>query len=234
MSSINIRNGILLVSNNNYLLYEMYMPDNDTYFMCIPSDNYSEYQIMLDLPEVDVHKLSKEEAINEMMIMTDKVYDKFKNIIYVLPNIDVEEKKDALRDNDNHLFTKFHNKVMNFVTNAYWSIKDKNNEIIIPQTTNIIIQTDMDKRYIDWLQIYKSNENFIPIDFTENLEIGNAGGPTLMENSENNTVNNELAKPLTKKLLPPKKNSGYSNVIYLTILLLSIIISTIISYLLLT
>ncbi len=238
MAKVNITTGILFANDNEYAIYEMYIPGTDTednkYFICVPTKEYQEYQIIVDFAEVNLYSLTKEARLEAIKKAANRAFASFKNIIYVIPNIDVEERLDALDYNDDTLFTKFHNRVMKYVTNAYWAVKTANHNVTLPEVVNIITDTDADKKYIDWLQLHKSSDNFIMI--TINSPVNNtefpgdeggtalAGGPSDLEKENTNT----------RKLIPPKKgkpSGGFSNIIYFTIILGAIAIGLVIGYL---
>ena len=224
MNSINIKNGILVKNYDNYHIYEMYNEDTEKYYMCIPNNDNTNYQMVIDFPEEYYNSLLNEEIIDEIKKIYDKLYEDKNNYVYILSNVNTSELNEIIDNNDDYSYSVLLRRIQKYTYNAYKSLIDNQN-IKIDQVIKLIIQTDKDKKFINWLDTYMT-------DYFKGIDLSYLTKKNI--NINNNIVNDnkELDKSniKIKKLVPNKK--GFSSSMYIFLLtLISILLALCCSFL---
>ena len=81
----------VILSLNNYSIYK-----NDSYYLCIPNENYNFYHVFIGFSLEDFNILSDELIINEIRKISDSINAVYKNSVYILPIIKPEVLVDAI------------------------------------------------------------------------------------------------------------------------------------------
>lgn len=227
MNVINIKNGVLLAYTRDYSIYEMYTDDAEEYYMCIANYDTSKYETVIDFPEEYFNSLLKEEKVEEIKKTCDKLYNREHPYIYILPRVTTYEVKEAKDNNDNHAYQTLLRRLQKYTYNVFKSITSSNNNIEIDQIIQIIIDSQDDKKFIDWLEI-NLNGYFTPLyrKYQEE-EI----------KSEEIPIHNETITPVInnkKKTLKLNNKLGFSNITFITLIIgIALIIGISFGYLLL-
>lgn len=234
---INIKNGIKVTNSDNYTIYQMYTDDAQEYYMCTPNKIYDSYKMVIDFPEEYYKSLLPNDIINEITKTCNSLYKNNEGYIYVLTNVTNYELNEAKTDNDNHAYSILLRKIQKYTYNAYHAIS---NQVPIDTVIGIIIQTDDDLKFINWLEI-NLNGLFTGIRLNNSLQAintqdnDNSGWTTLSGPSNGNvSLTNTKSNGKVKKLVPPKSMHGFSSVFFMiTVLMISLTISLILSILIL-
>ncbi len=205
MDKLNIRNGILAYQMENYSIYEMYTDEADQYYLCIAKNQTNNYKVVIDFPEVYFNDLLKEDKLTEIRNTCDKLYENNYQYIYILPNVTTQELKEAKTENDNHAYQVLLRKLQKYTYDVFKSLTSNMGKIIIDKKINIIVGSDDDKKFIDFLDI-NLNGYFAPMYLEHEkvkIEENNDVPIEYISNNENTvTVKNEEK---TRKLTPANK-----------------------------
>ena len=227
MDTVIIKNGILLDKTDKYSVFEMYTDDVEQYYMCIANKAENNFEMVLDFPEAYFNSLLKDDKLSEIKKTCDNLFESETSYIYILPNVSSYEYEEAKTNNDDHSYQVLLRKLQKYTYNAYKSVTDSNN-VKIDKTIDIIIDTDDDKKFMDYLDV-TLNGYFKPIKLGRKIPINNE--VEIITNDKEEilpTVKKENIK--IRKLL--KDNKGFSNVIYFaSIITIIVIISVCVAYL---
>ena len=231
MNTINVKNGLMIDKIENYSMYEMYTEDAEKYYMCLPTSEESEYQMVIDFPEEYFKSLLNEEITAELKRICDSLFQKKRNALYVLPNISTYDVSIYKEENDDHAYQNLFKNLQRYTRSAYNALSGNIN---ISNVIAIVTQTNDDRKLMDWLDIvmpgYFENIDLsaliadkIATDDTGWTSYGSMsnGGNTL---SESNTK----SKPKVRVLVPNKH--GFLNITFtIVIIVLSLIIGLVVA-----
>lgn len=235
MNSINVKNGLELQQFDNYTLYEMFTEDAKKYYMCLPTSNQEEYQMVFDFSEEYYNSLLESEKISEISKICDLLYTTHFNSIYVLSNITTYDLHEAKEENDSHAYRNLLKKMHEYTYAAYTALDD-NKDLRINQTIYIINQTPDDVKLMDWLDL-RMPGYFKGIDFrhllSDTLSTESSGGSALSGPNNGTSIEQTNNKSNHKvKILVPNKH-GFLNITFIAVIIvLSFIIGIGMAYLL--
>ena len=213
MNVINIKNGILLDYTKNYSIYEMYTEDAKTYYMCIANYETNKFETVLDFPEEYFMTLRNEEKIEEIKKTCDSLYDGTIPYLYILPNVTTYDISEAEEINDNHAYQVLLRRLQKYTYNIYKNITNNNSNIEIDQTIKLIIDTETDKKFLDFLDINGLNSYFIPMYLERSLVKQNE---EVITTEEVKTIEKQEDKPKTRTL-KNDNDFGYSNLAFIAV-----------------
>lgn len=164
--------GELITNLENYSIYKSYVNDDISYYICIPNENMSKCQITLGFSDKNLSSLSKKNLIVKICEISDKLFDLNNESIYVIPNINELEFKNATLENDNRLYENILNKIIHPITQDIYNMLIKNGikKNKINQTINIIKITDSDKKFAFWLSMRLGEKYINEIDYKSLLD----------------------------------------------------------------
>lgn len=207
MEVINIKNGVLLGYTRNYSIYEMYTEDMSTYYMCIANYDTNRFETIIDFPEEYFNSLRNEEKLEDIGRTCNSLYSDNHPYIYILPNITTYDISEAEIENDNHAYEVLLRKLQKYTYSIYKSITNNNENITIDSTIQFIVDTEEDRKFIDWLEI-NLNSYVKPryLDRKKAKEITNDSKQV----EEKNQIVKEESNVKTRKLVPD--NRGFSSI----------------------
>ena len=222
MGNINIKNGILLTYNKNYSIYQMYTIDAEEYYMCIANIDSNEYQMVVDFKEDYFDSLLENEQITEIKKNCDILFDEAHPYIYILPNLNTFEYSEAKNNNDDRTYQLLLRKIQKYTYDTFKAITEGNN-IKINQVINIVVQTEDDKKFVNWLDMKLTNVSTICLSEEYcRLIIGSHYGLLKFFDVEHlrfdSEVENEKEKLYVKKL---KNKKGFTNIHFILLILFS-------------
>lgn len=213
MDNINIKSGILLTYNKNYSIYQMYTVDAEEYYMCISNIESNEYQMVVDFKEDYFDSLLENEQIAEIKKNCDILFDGAHPYIYILPNLNTFEYNEAKNNNDDRTYQLLLRKIQKYTYDTFKAITEGNN-IKINQVINIIVQTEDDKKFVNWLDMKLTNY-FTPIDLNK------------IKNTEKNKTydipinGNKIIEENNIKVKKLKNKKGFTNIHFILLILFS-------------
>lgn len=157
MKDLNI---ILLLKN--YTIYKA-----NTYYICIPAYNCNFYHIFMGFSQKDLNNLAEEELIQEIRKISDSINYSYPNGIYVLPIISSKLYQEATKENDDRLYNKLLNNIIQPITFNIYSLLSSQN-MRVSQTIKMIKQNDEDNKFVGWLSIKLGNAFIKEITFDNN------------------------------------------------------------------
>ena len=153
---------ILLLKN--YTIYK-----TNTYYICIPAYPCNFYHIFMGFSQKDLINLPEEELIKEIRTISDSVNFSYPNGIYVLPIISPKLYQEATSENDDRLYNKLLNTIIQPVTfNIYSLLSSQNTRV--SQTIKMIKQNDNDTKFVGWLSIKLGSTFIKEITFDNNIK----------------------------------------------------------------
>lgn len=235
--SIVIKNGIKIANYDNYTIYQIYTDDAEEYYMCTPTMNKEKYQMVVDFPEEYYKSLLPNEIINEITSRCNSLYQNNNSYIYILTNVTTYELNEAKKDNDNHAYSVLLRRLQKYTYNTYHSLTSGENEISINPIIDVIIETDDDKKFIDWLDInlnglfngiMLNNTQTVTVEDNEDNGWTTLSGPSNSEDTMNNT--NTKANKKVKTLIPLNNKHGFSSIFFtITVIIISVVMGIIFS-----
>lgn len=151
MNNVNIKNGICIYRCDEYSVYQMYTERGKEYYMCLPENNEPSYQMVVDFKEDYYDMLLEKDLLEEIKTTYDKLYQEKNNRVYILTNITINDLQEALDNNDDHSYQVLLRNIQKYTRNAYKTLID--DFVEIDQTIDIMIDTDSDKKFINWLDV---------------------------------------------------------------------------------
>ena len=222
MDNVIIKNGICVEKNDKYSIYQMYTDRGKEYYMCLPNNHLEKYEMVVDFKEDYYSMLLEKDLHEEIKVTYDKLYEEQNNRIYILTNVTVNDLEEALENNDDHSYQVLLRNIQKYTRNAYKTLIDE--FIEIDQTINIMIDTDNDKKFINWLDVNFPGY-FKPLTtFSENKEEElNVAIETIKE--ENEVKKKKKQKKSFKNKMRNKK--GFGNSLFISLLtVICVIVAT--------
>ena len=143
---------LLLYQENNYTIYQCSNEVMGYYFLCLPNNLVDTYQLYVGFSKKDLSNTSKNILLRDIRSIYDVIYKSNKSAIYVIPNIDMKEMKEASMENDDKLYKSLYKKVSSMTMSVNKFItKYKGKKI--DQVIKMIKQDDDDMKFVDWLEI---------------------------------------------------------------------------------
>lgn len=221
-----IKNGIKIAIYDNYIIYQMYTDDAEEYYMCTPTKKQDNYKMIIDFPEDYYQSLLPNEKIEEIKKICDSLYSKNNSYIYVLTNVTTYELNEANTENDEHAYSMLLKRLQKYTYNAYKAIASSNDETKIDPVIDVVIETNDDKKFIDWLDINLNGyfngitlntQNIVTTQANDDTGWTTLSGPTNGSNEIDKT--NAKTSSKIKKLVPSSNKHGFIN--FLSIALMS-------------
>ena len=232
MDIVKIKNGILLYLADKYAIYEMYADDTSQYYMCIANSQNNNYEMIIDFPEAYFDSLLKDDKLSAIIDTCDVLFKDYYPYIYILPNISTKEFKEAKTENDNHAYQILLRKLQKYTYDVFKSITSSNESIKLDNTIHIVVDTDDDKKFIDFLDL-NLNGYFVPMKIKRNKENNDTDNeiPIIVSNNQGQ---NEIIKNNSKiKKLFPRDKKGFTSLAFITLtIIIALIIGISIGYLL--
>ena len=233
---------------NGYTIYQFNNKYDQNYFISVPDEYLESYQLFLSFPDKDLKEKPQKEIIQEFEQMNALLKGINRNGIYMLPDISPNELIEATKENDFKKFNQVLNKLKPMIYEAYQTLINYNTaKKSINQVIEFVKKTESDRKFVDWLEInmpnfvygitydelkkqyYEKNENTkIFEDNTKEKQPDKKYTSGPLHNNPMNYVQQENSREIertnikVRKLVPNKKNQGFSN-IFKTLLLLGII-----------
>lgn len=138
--------GELFLSLGNYSIYK-----NNGYYLCVSNQEINNYQMFMSFSDKDLTKLSDNDIVNEIKRVSNLLFSRSSDLIYVLPIIDPTELERAASINDDRAYNRILEKIypITFDVHQKFSARKKRiNDVI-----GMIRQTDVDQKIIHWLDI---------------------------------------------------------------------------------
>ena len=224
-----IKNGIKVSRFDDYIVYQMYTDDATEYYMCTPTNKQDKYKMIIDFPEEYYKALLQNETVSEIKRICDSLYSKNNGYIYILTNVTTYELNEANTENDGHAYATLLKQLQKYTFDAYKSLTANGGDIYIDTVIDIVMQTDDDKKFIDWLDI-NLNGYFNGVNLNHKNEFvtqnnddsgwTTLGGPSSNDADKTNTKSNVK----TKVLVPSGNKHGFSNFAFIVLLLFIAII----------
>ena len=221
-----IKNGIKIAIYDNYIIYQMYTDDAEEYYMCTPTKKQDNYKMIIDFPEDYYQSLLPNEKIEEIKKICDSLHSKNNSYIYVLTNVTTYELNEANTENDEHAYSTLLKRLQKYTYNAYKAIVSSNDETKIDPVIDVVIETNDDKKFIDWLDINLNGyfngitlntQNIVTTQTNDDTGWTTLSGPTNGSNEIDKT--NVKTSGKIKKLVSPSSKHGFIN--FLSIALMS-------------
>ena len=218
-----IKNGIMIANTDKYNIYQVYTDDASEYYLSTPIQDSNKYKMVIDFPEEYYKSLLSGDIVNEIKGKCDKLYEKNNNYIYILSNVTTYDLKQALEENDNHAYAVLLKKLQKYTYNAY-KVITANNQVDIDQVIDIVTETDEDKKFMDWLDVNLSGLfNGISLNTITNVNDSEDTGWTTLSGpgGESESIDKANTKQTVKvkTLVPLGNKHGYSNIIFMIMLL---------------
>ena len=159
MKDLNI---ILLLKN--YTIYK-----TNTYYICIPAYQCNFYHIFMGFSLKDLPNINEDELIKEIRKISDSVNVSYPNGIYVLPIISPTLYEEATKENDDRLYNKLLNNIIQPITFNVYSLLSAQS-MRVSQTIKMIKQNDEDNKFVSWLSLKLGNTFIKEITFDSNLK----------------------------------------------------------------
>ena len=156
----NHENGTPFAKLDGYTIYQ-FSNANSNYFLSIPDEYADTYQLFVGFPEKDLQYVPKKDIVAEIDKIKKMVSAMNKDGIYVLPDIPLEELKEAAKENDNKKFDKLkNNRIQPIISDIYLRIKNFDNaQRTVDQLIYFIKRTESDTKFVQWVEI--SLPNFV-------------------------------------------------------------------------
>jgi hypothetical protein len=132
----------LIFSLNDYSIYK-----NEKYFLCIPNEPNNYYHIFMGFSNKDLKNIPEEELIKEIRLIGDSVNVAYKNGIYVLPIIPPKQLEEAASENDDRLYNKILNNIIQPITYSIYS-QLATQKMRVSHTIKMIKQNDIDTKLV--------------------------------------------------------------------------------------
>lgn len=151
----------IVLSLNDYTIY-----DNVYYYLCVPKTVSNFYHVFIGFSEKDLVKLTTDDLILEIRKIADSINAAYKNGIYVLPVIPNKLLIDATCENDDRLYNKILNNIIQPITFEIYKLFTTNN-MRVSQIIKLIKQNDIDTKLVGWLSIKLGNYFIKEITFEQ-------------------------------------------------------------------
>lgn len=230
----------VIATLNGYSVHKLQNDKAGTYYLCIPTQQVGQYEIFLGFPDKELDSLSKEELLGEIKKLSDLVREINHSGVCVLPNIPILELEQASLENDDRKYNELViTRIQPIMMQINEFLKQPNKEI--SQIINMVERNDSDKKIMGWLSIKLGDSYIREINFekimhkkSEEQEEINNNEQTYAFSSGIAPVNrmydavpdlgkkNRLVRRLTTQ--PPRGSSGFGNVKFIIVTLLSSLI----------
>lgn len=137
----------IILTLENYSIYK-----NNNFYLCLPNKYCNFYHIFMGFSYKDLNTLTQEELIKEIRLISDSINTAYNNGVYVLPIISPKLLEDATKENDDRLYNKILNKIIQPITYEIYSILSNKNTKV-SQTIKMIKQNDMDTKLVGWFYL---------------------------------------------------------------------------------
>ena len=153
------QNGNLFANINGYSIYQFGNVNAYNYYLAIPNEYNSTYQLFIGFPQKEFKYTKKEDIIKEIDDIKKMVSAMNKDGIYVLPDIPLEKLKDAAKENDNKKFSQLlNNTIQPIISDIYLRIKSYDNASrTVDQLIYFVKQSESDTKFVQWLEINLPN-----------------------------------------------------------------------------
>ena len=214
--SISEEKGRLLNKYQNYSLFEVFTDNGLKYYMCLPNEETFDIQMAIDFPEEN----DEDRKIAGLENVCNTLYDYRVNYAYLLTGVSTSDVTLASLENDDHAYGILRDELCKYTSHATKIIMEDVAAKMLP-VVGIIVQTDNDKKFMDWLDIeypdlFKKIDlsNLVKINYKVTDDDGwtTRGGPS--NGGDGLEVTNNLSKPKTKKLTLPSGKHGYLNITF--------------------
>ena len=225
--------GELFLSLSNYSIYK-----NGNYYICVSNKMINNYQMFIGFTGKDLASLGNVDIVDEIKKVSNLLFSRSDDIIYVLPVLNPLELERAASINDDREYNRILEKILpitNDVYQKFMSMGKRINDVI-----GMIRQTDVDQKIIHWIDMklmaVAHKDCIQEVDFNNlvnyrNMELfsqmpnqpfydGNAdsGGPSM--NQDYSGLSNEKQNVLVKKLVKPKHTpTGFSSMKFIVMIL---------------
>lgn len=151
--------GIEYAKLRGYTIYQFENRNGYNYFLSIPDQYVKNYQMFIGFPTKDLRDLPKKDVINEIDEIKKMITSLNKDGIYLLPDIPVEELKQAALENDGKKYDKIlKEKITPMISEAYQILASYNTaERSINQVIIFVKQTESDRKFVDWFEMNMPN-----------------------------------------------------------------------------
>ena len=135
--------GDIIFAIDNYSIYQ-----NKGYYLCISNFEIDKYQMFIGFSDKDLGLNSNQTIVDEIRKVSDLLFSRSKDGIYVVPVINPSELERVSSINENKVYDEFLNRYILPVTNDVNRNFSANNKHL-NDVIGFIKQNDIDKKIID-------------------------------------------------------------------------------------
>ena len=139
--------GDIIFTIDNYSIYQ-----NKGYYVCISNFEVNKYQMFIGFSDKDLGLNSNQTIVDEIRRVSDLLFSRSKDGIYVVPVINPYELERVASINENKVYDEFVNRYILPVTNDINKNFSANNKQLI-DVIGFIKQNDIDKKIIDGIDM---------------------------------------------------------------------------------
>ena len=96
--------GNMILALDNYFIYQ-----NKGYYLCVPTQEVNNYQMFIGFSDKDLGLSSNQVIIDEIRRISDLLFSRSKDVIYVIPVINPKELSRVAEINEDKVFDAFLN-----------------------------------------------------------------------------------------------------------------------------
>lgn len=139
--------GDVILTLDNYSIYK-----NNGYYLCVSSKPVNNYQMFMGFSFKDLDKMSLDEVISEIKNVSESLFSRSSDVIYVLPIIDPLILERAANINDDKEYNRILNSFILPVTSDVYK-KFTNNNKRINDVITMVKQNEFDQKIIHWIDM---------------------------------------------------------------------------------
>lgn len=151
---IEMLNDKMIVSkDSNYAIYKLTNVQNISYYAYISSKQVSKYRMFVGFPLGN-----GSDMITDVKTVGDKLMNDYSDCVYVVPLIDMKRLNNDLVNSGDDLYKSILSEIQT-VTNdvAIKIFENKERKISFEQMINFVLQNDVQKKFVSWLDKKMSN-----------------------------------------------------------------------------
>lgn len=139
--------GDVILTLDNYSIYK-----NNGYYLCVSGKPVNNYQMFMGFSFKDLDKMSLNEVILEIKNVSESLFFRSSDVIYVLPIINPLILEKAVNINDDKEYNRILNSFILPVTSDVYQ-KFMNNKKRINDVIAMVKQNEFDQKIIHWIDM---------------------------------------------------------------------------------